>query len=59
MITVEVFIFWFIKKFVSYYSDAWSNEEEISQFMRTNEICDEVTKIVNSVSINFYCLRYF
>ena len=50
-------IFLFIKRFVSYYSDSWSNEEEISQFMRTNEIYGEVAKIVNGILINFYYFK--
>ena len=36
-----------------------SNEEEMSQFMRTNEIYGEVAKAVNGVSIFFFICVYF
>ena len=52
-------VFRFFKRFISYYSDSWSSEEEMSQFMRTTEISGEVAKIVNGISINFDYLRYF
>ena len=51
--------FLFLKRFISFYSGLWLSEEEMSQFMRTNEIYGEVAKTVNGVSINFYYLRYF
>ena len=53
LITVEVIVFWFFKRFVSYYSDSCSTEEEMVQFMRTNEIYGQVAKTVNGVSIFF------
>ena len=59
LITVEVIVFWFFKRFISYYSDSWSSKDEMGQFMITNEIYGEVAKIVNGVSINLYYLRYF
>ena len=54
-----VIAFGFIKRFISYDSNSWSSEEEKTQFTKTNEIYDEVAKIVNGVSVNFYYLRYF
>ena len=59
LITVEVIVFWFFKRFISYYSDLWSSKEEMSQFMRTNEIYGKVAKTINGVSINFYYFHYF
>ena len=41
---VEVIVFWFFKRFSSYYWDSLSSEEEMSQFMRIYEIYDEVAK---------------
>ena len=52
-------VFQFFKRFISYYSDPWSSEEEMSQFMRTNEIYSEVAKTVNGVLINFFYCVYF
>ena len=48
---------WFFKRFISYYSDPSSSDEEMSQFMRTNEIYGEATKIINGLSTNLDCLR--
>ena len=45
-----------LKKFIFYYSDSSSSEEQMSQFMRTNKIYGKVAKIINGVSTNFYCL---
>ena len=45
-----------LKKFIFYYSDSSSSEEQMSQFMRTNKIYGKVAEIINGVSTNFYCL---
>ena len=49
-------VFRFFKRFISYYSDSCSSEEEMSQFVRTNEIYGEDAKIVSGVLVNFYYL---
>ena len=45
-----------LKKYIFYYSDSSSSEEQMSQFMRTNKIYGKVAEIINGVSTNFYCL---
>ena len=54
------------KRFISYHSDSLSSEEEMSQFIKTNEIYDEVAKIIDGILTNFYrlrnplqCVKYF
>ena len=54
------------KRFISNHSDSLSSEEEMSQFIKTNEIYDEVAKIIDGILTNFYrlrnplqCVKYF
>ena len=44
------------KRFISYRSDSWSSEEEISQFIKMNEIYGKVAKIINDILTKFCCL---
>ena len=54
------------KRFISYHSDSSSSEEEMSQFIKTDEIYGEVAKIIDGLLTNFYrlrnplqCVKYF
>ena len=44
------------KRFISCHSDSSSSEEEMSQFIKTNEIYGKVAKITSGILTKFCCL---